>query len=308
MAKTKKETVEKTASDSKDNTSTLAVANQQAQLTAENLIAKAIDKEVPVETMEKLLAMRRELKAEWAKGRFDEAMAHFQASCPVIDKTKKVKFKSKRTGTVTQYSYAPLDEIVRQIKDTISKYGFSYTIQTKNNDTHIISTVKVRHVDGHEEETNFEVPIDKDAFMNSQQQYASASTFSKRYAFCNAFGILTGDEDDDSNSIDIEEPRSTKTKIAKSGKSGKCKYCNTTNQYHAPSCPNNTNSSGSTKTAKSNGNASEKQIKAIFAIAKQLEVEDIKDNVKDRFGLDSFNDLTKDQASTVIDELQQMAV
>ena len=45
------------------------------EFSAETLIAQAIDKAVPVETMEKLLAMRRELKAEWAKEQFDAAIA-----------------------------------------------------------------------------------------------------------------------------------------------------------------------------------------------------------------------------------------
>src|SRR3990167_3791525 len=33
--------------------------------------------------------------------------------------------------------------------------------------------------------------------MNAAQKVASALTYAKRYAFCNAFGILTGDADDD---------------------------------------------------------------------------------------------------------------
>ena len=41
------------------------------------------------------------------------------------------------------------------------------------------------------------MPIDKDGFMNTPQKFASALTYAKRYAFCNAFGILTADEDDD---------------------------------------------------------------------------------------------------------------
>ena len=55
---------------------------------AEALIAKAIDKNVPVETMERLLAMRRELKAEWAKEEFDKAMSAFQSDCPIIKKRR----------------------------------------------------------------------------------------------------------------------------------------------------------------------------------------------------------------------------
>jgi hypothetical protein len=177
---------------------------------AESLIAKAIDRNVPVETMEKLLAMRRELQAEWAKRRFDEAMAAFQTECPIIEKTKRVDFVSKRTGMRTIYSYAPLEGIIRQVKGLLAKHGFSYTIDTQNSETRIVSVIKIRHVDSHTETTRFEVPIDKDSYMNAQQQYGSASTFSNRYAFCNAFGILTGDEDNDTTSI---PPESHKTNV-----------------------------------------------------------------------------------------------
>ena len=47
---------------------------QQYEFSAEELISQAIDKGVSVETMEKLLAMRKELKNEWAKEQFDKAM------------------------------------------------------------------------------------------------------------------------------------------------------------------------------------------------------------------------------------------
>ena len=80
---------------------------------AEALIAKAIDKKVPVETMERLLMMRRELKAEWAKAEFDKALAAFQAECPIIKKTKSVKTD---TGDIA-YQYAPLESIVEQVKE-----------------------------------------------------------------------------------------------------------------------------------------------------------------------------------------------
>jgi hypothetical protein len=36
--------------------------------------------------------------------------------------------------------------------------------------------------------------------MNAQQKVASALTYAKRYAFCNALGILTTDQDDDAQS------------------------------------------------------------------------------------------------------------
>ena len=59
-----------------------------AQFSPENLISQAIDKALPVETMEKLLMMmRRELKAEYAKEEFDFCYVSVsQADCPIIEK------------------------------------------------------------------------------------------------------------------------------------------------------------------------------------------------------------------------------
>lgn len=177
------------------------------QGSAEILIAQAIQKGLPVETMERLLAMRRELKAEWAKEQFNKAMAAFQGECPIIEKVKKVDFTSKRTGQRTNYSYAPLDVIVKQAGPYIAKNGFSYTITTKVFPEKIEAVVHVNHIDGHSQESGFEINIDKEAYMNTAQKSGSAMTYAKRYAFCNAFGILTGDEDDDGiNSGDVKTP------------------------------------------------------------------------------------------------------
>ena len=58
------------------------------------LISQAIDKNASVQTMERLLAMRRELKAEYAREAYDNAMSAFQAECPIIKKTKNVFTKT----------------------------------------------------------------------------------------------------------------------------------------------------------------------------------------------------------------------
>jgi len=175
---------------------------------AEALIAKAIDKNVPVETMERLLAMRRELNAEWAKEAFDRAMSAFQADCPTIEKTKAVKTKSG----IVAYKYAPIESIVSQVKGFLKKHGFSYstTMELIENGTiKVRVAIKVTHAAGHSELTEMTVPLgNKTDIMSQTQVVASAQTFAKRYAFCNAFGILTGDEDSDANT----QAQSPKTK------------------------------------------------------------------------------------------------
>lgn len=174
----------------------------------EALIAKAIDKGVPVETMERLLSMRRELKAELAKEEFDRAMSAFQADCPTIEKTKGVKTKSG----VIAYKYAPIESIVSQVKEFLKKHGFSYstTMELIENGTiKVRVAIKVTHSAGHSEITEMTVPLgNKTDIMSQTQVVASAQTFAKRYAFCNAFGILTGDEDSDAKT----EAQSPKTK------------------------------------------------------------------------------------------------
>lgn len=162
----------------------------------ENLIARAIDKGVTVDTIERLLVMRRELKAEYAKEKYDRAMAAFQAACPII---KKDKAGGRTQAGQVAYYYAPLESIVGQTKELIEKHGFSYAVETYTETDKVKVVCVATHVDGHSNPSSVELPLGtKTNVMSATQQVAAAITFAKRYAFCNAFGILTGDEDTDS--------------------------------------------------------------------------------------------------------------
>jgi len=168
---------------------------------ANDFISQAIAQKVPVETLEKLLAMRTQLKAESAKEKFDNAMAKFQTKCPEI---KKTKAGSVTKAGVVAFYYAPLESIVAQVKGLLGKYGLSYSIKTEFKKEKVISTCIVKHIEGHNEESSMEVPIGASNPLTTQPQLvAGASTFSKRYAFCNALGILTSDEDNDGADIKI---------------------------------------------------------------------------------------------------------
>jgi ERF superfamily len=154
---------------------------------AERLIAMAIDKNVPVESLERLLAMRDKLRAEKAEEAFDKAMAAFQAKCPTIEKTKQGY----------NYKYADLTAIVEQIKDLLADNGFSYTFDTDEAENAVIVYCKIKHIAGHKEVSKAKISHETTSKMNSSQQDGSSMTYGKRYALCNALGILTGDEDTD---------------------------------------------------------------------------------------------------------------
>jgi hypothetical protein len=177
-------------------------APEPQEQSVEGLIRCAIDKGASVETLERLMTIRRELKAEAAKEAFERSMAAFQAECPTIAKTKQVMNKDNKT---VRYCYAPLEVIIEQVKAILQKHGFNYTLDAKVEGTWVEAICQSTHSMGHSKTSSFKVPIDQNSFMAEAQKFASALTFCKRYAFCNAFGILTGDDDDDAISTHAAE-------------------------------------------------------------------------------------------------------
>lgn len=173
-----------------------------APATPSSLMAMAIEKKVDVEVLERLVAMQENWEKKEAKKAFDRSMAAFQADCPTIKKTKQVRTKSNMIA----YSYAPIESIVSQVKDILLKHGFSYSTSMELQDKGVKVAVKVIHEQGHFEVSEMAVPFGTmTAIMSASQQAAAAQTFAKRYAFCNAFGILTGDEDNDGANIPTGE-------------------------------------------------------------------------------------------------------
>lgn len=182
--------------------STQIVAQETPEVNGFNvqtLISQAISQNIPVETMERLLAMARQVREDNAKEAFNRAMANFQAECPTIVKTKEVKTKSG----IVAYKYAPIESIVEQVKPHLQRNGFSYSTNMEVLPAGVKVVCKVTHIEGHTETSEMEVPLgSKTDIMSASQVTAAASTFAKRYAFCNAFGILTGDEDNDAAHTD----------------------------------------------------------------------------------------------------------
>lgn len=190
----------------------------------DSFIQTAIQTNASPETLERLFALHEKFEAEKAKAAFVQALANFQRDIPVIEKTKKVLDKSGKL----RYQYAPLDTIIAAIKVPMSEHGLSFTWTLENGDKQLTATAKITHVKGHSEISSFTIPIDTEGYMTAPQKYASAQTFAKRYALCNALGISTSEEDTDATDVEEEsKPISDKSKIVfalkRLGKQGKTK-------------------------------------------------------------------------------------
>lgn len=177
----------------------IAIVNPQESTSIEAMITHALDKGADVAVLERMFDLRNKMKAEMARESFNGAMAKFQAECPTIVKTKGVKTKSG----VIAYKYAPIDSIVSQVRVALRDNGFSYSTDMELLQDGVKVTVRVTHIHGHSETSEMHVPLGtKTDIMSQSQVVAAAQTFAKRYAFCNAFGILTGDEDTDAVKTD----------------------------------------------------------------------------------------------------------
>lgn len=170
--------------------------------TVEDLMSQALAGGADIETLERLFALRQTIKAERDREAFFTALSAFQAECPIIKKTKEVM---NRAGTGVIYRYAPLDAIIKVVAPLLTRHGLSYNITAHVEPpsgkadalAHIVAQCHIYHSAGHKEFSEFRVPIQPTDFTNQPQQFGTANTYAKRYAFCNAFGILTGDEDTD---------------------------------------------------------------------------------------------------------------
>ena len=163
------------------------------------LLVQAIDKNLPIESMERLLAMRDKMKAEWARDQFFTALSGFQSECPIIEKVHQVRDRDKQTKADKglRYAYAAIEDLVEPVRGLLQKWGLSWTSKPTQTREDVTANVYVHHRDGHEEVTSFTVPIDPDAYMSDPQKAAAALTFATRYAFKAAFGIQTKGEDND---------------------------------------------------------------------------------------------------------------
>lgn len=174
-------------------------------LDPEALIAKAIDAQVSVESLERLLRMRAELRREQAAAAFSRSLAQFQAQIPAIPKRQTATVRSKNGGSYS-YNYADIADIQRAIAPRLADCGLSVTFDTTQAADVLTVACIVHHIDGHSERASFPVPIDRAARMNASQQLGSALTYGRRYALCAALGIVTAEDDDDSQSAYQQQP------------------------------------------------------------------------------------------------------
>lgn len=149
------------------------------------------DPSINIESMERLLVMYRDERANQAKILFDDAMSNMQPEMPVI----RERGKAIVQGSI-RYTYALWEDVNEQIKPVLAKHGFSITFRTDFKDGISVTGV-LSHRAGHREETSILLPADVSGNKNAVQAVASTVSYGKRYTAGALLNLTTHGEDDD---------------------------------------------------------------------------------------------------------------
>lgn len=163
----------------------------------------AIERGVPVEALEKLVALHERVADRAAAAEFNRAMAEFQTTCPPIPKESTATIVSETKGTKFSYSYAELDTIAETVRPHLHKLGLSYSWDSEVNEATVTCTCTLRHANGHSITAKFAAPVDSAARMNATQRHAAALSYARRQSLVQVLGLTTTEPDPDGDSGEV---------------------------------------------------------------------------------------------------------
>jgi len=162
------------------------------------MLQMALERNLPVETLERMVALYERVSDRQAASEFAASLAEFQNECPPITKNSNAEIVTK-SGTRFSYTYADLSQIAETVRPFLHPRGFSYSwsdCEVKENSLSVVCTL--RHVNGHSARAAFTLPVDNASAMSAQQKVGAALTYAKRMSLTQVLGISTADLDTDS--------------------------------------------------------------------------------------------------------------
>lgn len=156
------------------------------------LIRLAIQKDLDIEKLERLIALQRQRDEDLARQEFCEALSNFQGSLGPIGREDRVD-----AGRAGRRKYASLGTIFQAIREPMRKHGLSFRFRQQQVNGEISITCIVSHAMGHSEETSLSAAPDASGGKNPIQSMGSTVTYLQRYTLVAALGLTTVDDDDD---------------------------------------------------------------------------------------------------------------
>jgi len=169
-----------------------------------NLIAEAaMNPQMDVAKLEKLMDLQQRILDRDAKTAFDVDFVKMKPELPVVARRK--------SNTQTKSKYAPLEDINRDVDPILSRYGFGTATRIVRQDADSVTVEAIlRHRGGHYVSNEITMPLDRTGIAGSLNKtmvhaIALTVTYCKRVAVCALLNISTGD-DKDGNGAHQERP------------------------------------------------------------------------------------------------------
>lgn len=176
------------------------VVAQVEDVSPMRLLQLAVRQGAPIDTIERLAKLQREVMDYAAQQEFADAMNLAQAEIP------RVAPDLMNEETKTKYpSYAALDRVLRPI---YTSHGFSISYNTGNSalPEHISVFAIVRHRSGYRENYQIDIPTDGKgpkggAMMTKTHATVAGSSYGMRCLLKLIFNVAVGEEDKDGNPV-----------------------------------------------------------------------------------------------------------
>lgn len=211
-----------------------------------------------------------------------QAVALLQTRLPEIKKDQTAKVKTDKANY--SYTYADLAQITRQLMPILGALGLSFIAKPTTVDSRFVLAYKLLHISGGSEEGEYPLPV-----SGTPQSIGAAITYARRYCLCAVTGIAPED-DDDGAAAQAEHERHQETRSRSA--------------WRAPAA-NQAPASGDSK-------ASKPQLQMLANLFGKVEWNDKGDRLRAASKLvgrelSSATELTRDEASSVIDVLKEVA-
>ena len=160
----------------------------------------AMNPDVDIDKMERLLAMQERIMERQAKQAFIEAKIAMRDVLPEITMRGRIiiRDKNNQSNIIQETPFARFEDIHVAIMPILTTHGFDLSF--KNGmapDGKVRITTILSHVSGHSEETYFDLPHDSSGSKNAVQAVGSSTSYGKRYGVLNILNIRVCGEDDD---------------------------------------------------------------------------------------------------------------
>lgn len=182
-------------------TNTHAVPSDNANAMISVIERAALNPDVDIEKMERLLSMQERIIERQSETEFNAAMAEMQCKMPSIAERGKIVVKGE-----TRSHYATFEDINDVVKPIMQEFGFAMSFRVEQHENGINVTGILMHRSGHREQTSMFLPLDQSGAKNVVQSVGSSVSYGKRYVMSAMLNITTRGEDDDGNSA---APRKT---------------------------------------------------------------------------------------------------